>query len=168
MIHDPILLDKLQSLEFGPWAGVAYRHMFGTNDPLSENSRGARWNPPEVPAIYASLERDTAMAEAEYQISQQPIRPRIKRIMYTVNVSLGSVLHLVSPESMATLGVPGENIARIDWTFCQPVGGAVEWLGHDGLMVSSARAEGINLVIYPNQFRQESLLDVIGSEDISD
>lgn len=142
--------------------------MFGDYDPLTENSRGARWNPPEVPAVYASLKRDTALAEAEYQISQQPVRPRIKRTLYSIHVSLASVLDLVTPVAMEVLRVPGENIASKDFAFCQPIGGAVEWLGHDGLLVPSARAEGINLVIYPNRFGKDSVVDIIGSEEISD
>ncbi len=54
MIHDPEYLDRLQSLESTAWSGTVFRHMFGDYDPLSENSLGARWNPPGVPALYAS------------------------------------------------------------------------------------------------------------------
>jgi RES domain-containing protein len=58
--------------------------MFGDYPPDAENTRGARWNPPGVAAIYTSLARDGALAEAEYQIAVQPIRPRARRTHSTL------------------------------------------------------------------------------------
>lgn len=50
--------------------------MFGDYPPDAENTRGARWNPAGVAAIYTSLTREGVLAEAEHQIAIQPIRPR--------------------------------------------------------------------------------------------
>jgi RES domain-containing protein len=46
--------------------------MFGDYPPDAENILGARWNPPGVAAIYTSLTREGALAEAEHQIAIQP------------------------------------------------------------------------------------------------
>lgn len=73
MLYPPELLDRLQAITPAPWAGQAFRHMFGDYPPDAENTRGARWNPPGVAAIYTSLARDGALAEAEHQIAVQPI-----------------------------------------------------------------------------------------------
>jgi RES domain-containing protein len=63
--YPPELLDRLQALTPAPWSGQVFRHMFGSYPPDAENTRGARWNPPGVAAIYTSLTREGALAEAE-------------------------------------------------------------------------------------------------------
>ncbi|MGO9320726.1 MAG: RES domain-containing protein [Solirubrobacteraceae bacterium] len=73
MVYPPELLDRLQAIAPGSWAGQAFRHMFGDYPPDAENTRGARWNPPSVAAIYTSLAREGALAEAEHQIAVQPV-----------------------------------------------------------------------------------------------
>jgi len=49
---------------------------------------------------------------------------------------------------------------------CQMIGGAVEWLGHDGLLVPSARSEGTNLVIFPNKQTPDYRFEILESENI--
>ncbi len=48
------------------------------------------------------------------------------------------------------------------------VGGAAEWLKHDGILVPSARALGTNLVIFPNQQSATYRFEVKGSERVTD
>lgn len=60
MVYPPELLDRLQAITPTPWSGQAFRHMFGDYPPDAENTRGARWNPQGVAAIYTSLTRDGA------------------------------------------------------------------------------------------------------------
>lgn len=73
---NPNLLEALAELKPSTWSGRVWRHTFADNPPDAANGRGARWNPPGTDALYVSLERDTALAEAEHQIAVQPIRPR--------------------------------------------------------------------------------------------
>ncbi|MCH9046625.1 MAG: RES family NAD+ phosphorylase, partial [SAR324 cluster bacterium] len=168
VIHAPELLDNLQALDSLPWEGIVFRHMFAGFDPLLENRRGARWNPPEIPAIYTSLERGTALAEADYQISAQPLRPRVRRTIFRLRVSLRSVLRLDSCHDLEQVGVSSESITESDLSVCQQVGGAAEWLDHDGLLVPSARAAGTNLVIYPNKRDPLSTLELLDYEVLSE
>jgi RES domain-containing protein len=143
--------------------------MFADYLPERENTLGARWNPPEVPAIYTSLARETVIAEAEYQISMEPRRPLVRRTIYRIEVSLQSVLDLSAAETLADLGLDQAELAAIDHTACQRIGGAVEWLEHDGLLVPSARAaDGVNLAIYPNRQGPEYKFRVLDSEVIYD
>ena len=44
---------------------------------MTANTRGARWNPPGLAAIYTSEERDTAIAEGQHAIDMQPLRRAI-------------------------------------------------------------------------------------------
>ena len=143
--------------------------MFADYLPERENTLGARWNPPEVPAIYTSLARETVIAEAEYQINMEPRRPLVRRTIYRIQVSLQSVLDLSDAETLAGLGLNQAELAAIDHTACQRIGGAVEWLEHDGLLVPSARAaDGINLAIYPNRQGPNYEFRVLDSEVIYD
>lgn len=113
-----------------------------------------------------SLERETVLAEAEHLIASQPLRPVVRRTLYTIDVDLGSVLDLSRVESLAQVGLRPDSLADTDWSRTQLVGGAVEWLGHNGLLVPSARADGTNLVIFPNQHDKE--LEVVQSEEIAE
>ncbi len=120
MIYDRELLAKLDGLRANQWHGEVFRHMFGDYPPERENQRGARWNPPETPAIYTSLTRDVALAEADFQISLQPVRPRARRTIYRIRVTLSSVIDV---SEMA--GRPARATGRIK---------------HDGWLTPSGRA----------------------------
>ena len=167
MPHDRELLQALERFEARTWRGIVYRHMFASYSPERENTLGARWNPPEVPAIYTSLARETALAEADYQISMEPLRPVVRRTIYRIQVSLRSVLDLSAPGTLAKLGINEPELAAIDHASCQRIGGAVEWLDNDGLLVPSARiTDGVNLAIYPNRQGPSYEFRVLDSEVI--
>ncbi len=138
--------------------------MFADFPPERENTSGARWNPPEVPAIYASLTREVALAEAEYYIGLQSLPPTAKRTMYQVSVVLNSVVDLRDAEALSSLGITEELMESLDYAPCQRVGGAVEWLDNDGLLIPSVRSAGSNLVIYPNKQSDSYTFKVIDSE----
>lgn len=133
------------------WEGEVFRHMFADIPPERENTSGARWNLPEVPAIYTSLSKDVVIAESEHQIAMQPRRPRARRTVYKVAVRLRNVIDVSTPAALASLKLNNELLGGMDPRTCQLIGSSAEHLGHDGLIVPSARAKGLNLVIYPNQ-----------------
>lgn len=150
MIYDSDLVDLLGDLKPAPWAGSVFRHMFGDHPPDKENTLGARWNPPGVPAIYASLEFETAKAEADYRIALQPLRPSATRRIHVIQVRLENVIDLRDWSALTTLGVDQGSFESIEPGRCKEVGGAAAELLHvDGLLVPSARHGGANLVIYP-------------------
>jgi RES domain-containing protein len=160
------LLKLLEKLDSHAWDGFAWRHMFGNNHPSRQNTLGARWNPPAVPAIYCSLDRAIALAEGEHAIAVQPLRPTVKRTMYKLHVHLERMLDLSSRSVLLELGIDDQALTSVDHVPCQRIGGAVEWLEHDGLLVPSARGSGANLVIFPRKRRAEDF-DVIESAMVS-
>ncbi len=164
--HDQKTIEVLEALPPMSWSGTVFRHMFGQYSPDRENRSGARWNPPETPAIYTSLQRETALAEADYSISLQPLRPQAQRWLYTITVALSSVLDLSKWESLSRIGLSRESLLSFDYSSCQRIGGAVEWLKHDGLLVPSARAEGVNLVIFPRQQTQDYRFEVLDCQEV--
>lgn len=114
--------------------------MFGEYPPEAENTRGARWNPPGVAAIYASLAREGALEEAEHQIAVQPVRPRARRTLYTIEITLTQVFDLTDTDLLHELGVGEAELAADDMVMCRDLGGAAHWIGRDGLLVPSARS----------------------------
>ncbi|HEX3110674.1 MAG TPA: RES family NAD+ phosphorylase [Thermoanaerobaculia bacterium] len=160
------MLDLLQSAGVSSWNGTVYRHMFASQPPTRANTAGARWNEPNVAAIYTSCERETALAEAEYYIGLQPLRPRAKRTLYTIHVSLSKVIDLTAARLLAHLGITDDILASLDQGPCRTIGGAVSWLGHGGLLVPSARRRGgTNLVIYQQDLAADSF-EVTAEEEI--
>jgi RES domain-containing protein len=149
VVYRPELLDALERLEPQPFAERAWRHMFNDHPPDVENTRGARWNPPGVAAVYLSLTREGAIAEGDHVIAIQPLRPRARRYLYPVDVTLENVIDLSDREQLADVGIGMAELEGDDLGPCQQVGGAVAWLQHDGLLVPSARSDAVNLVIFP-------------------
>lgn len=150
------------------FTGMVFRHMFAGISPLTQNTRGARWNPPDVAAIYASISRQTALAEAEWRLSMEPVRPRTQRTLYSIEIALSDVLDLSSPNDLAAAGVNAAELASNDPTPCRLVGGAVAWLGHDGLLVPSARHPGTNIVIFATAQDPDGRFEVVDAEEIND
>lgn len=167
MIYEPQFLDFLQEQESGKWEGKVFRHMFADYPPQRENTGGARWNPSGVAAIYTSLKRATALAEADHKISLQPVRPRVRRTIYQIHVHLDKALRLPQ-NALDHLGATAEVIAAIDLGPCQMIGGAVAWLEYDGMIVPSARHKGSNLVIFPMNQIVGYALEVVDEEVIDE
>lgn len=73
--HDPALLDTLESFETQSYDGQAWRVTFQGQSPLRPNIRGARWNPKDVSALYASTSVECVRAEFQHLVDLQPTRP---------------------------------------------------------------------------------------------
>jgi RES domain-containing protein len=167
VVVDEDLLERLERLSTKPFEGEVYRQTFGSTPPERANTRGARWNPPDVAALYTSLDRDTVIAEGEHILSSQPVRPRVRQEMHRIRIRLQKVLDLRSPVLLAGLGVDGETLRSDDHWACRKVGEAVSHLGYDAILVPSARSAGANLVIYATNARDGDF-EVIESELIED
>jgi RES domain-containing protein len=132
----------------------------------AENTRGARWNPPGVAAIYTSLARDGALAEAEHQIAVQPVPPRARRTVYALELTLAGVLDLTDADLLQNLGVGPAELAADDMAACRRLGGAADWLRHDGLLLPSARSTNTNLVIFPANRDRDARFEILHSEPV--
>jgi RES domain-containing protein len=84
----------LEAIEPRQFSGVVFRHVLGDVAPLRANTRGARWNPPDVSALYTSLERETAIAEGDFLLSLQPVRPSVTRWIVQIQVTLQRVIEI--------------------------------------------------------------------------
>lgn len=168
MVDSVKLPERLKALRQCPWQGTAFRHMFGSYPPDRENTSGARWNPAGVAAIYASLTRQGALAEAEHQIAVQPIRPRARRSLYELEVALTSVLNFTDRTLLAELGVDEDRLRADDMLACREVGAAAASLGCEGILVPSARSQATNLIIFAANLGGGAHFDVQDREELPD
>ncbi len=65
------------------------------------------------------------------------------------------------------LGIGDNELANVEHAACQRIGGAVEWLEHDGLLVPSARSSGVNLVIFTRKQGAQAEFEIVSSEVVS-
>ena len=146
---DPDFLDALETLVI-PWQGSAWRQVFEGTDAFRENTRGGRWNPAGLAALYASLTPEGAAAEIDNLAALQTIPIRRARVTYEIGVSLVRVADLRDFSALAAFDVGADTMFGDDWTGPQRVASAVAWLDCRGLLVPSARHSSSNLVIFPN------------------
>jgi RES domain-containing protein len=166
VVYSPQVLDRLQAVEPAPWEGVAARHMLAGHLPDTENTRGARWNPAGTAAIYLSTTRDGARAEADYHLSLQVPRPRVRRTMYDIELTLANVLDLTQDNILDELGIGLAELTDVTMVACQEVGGAASWLSHDGILVPSARSSAVNLVVYPANRDASAVFEIRGEQEL--
>lgn len=165
-IHDPDLLDAIEGLGTETLKDVyVWRHMFNDNSPELSNTRGARWNPAGLAAIYTSLERDTAVAEGQHAIDSQPLRPKARRFVYQLKVSANKTLRITDAD-LSALGLDLDDLNSPDFSACQRVAAHAAFLEYDALIVPSARADGANIVIFVNELAADAIFERVGVEQI--
>jgi RES domain-containing protein len=99
-------------------------------------------------------------------IEAQGIPPHRARQVHTFSLSLRSVLEITDEALLARLGVDDASLRDSDHSRCQLVGGAVERLGNDGLIVPSARSRGNNLVVFVNRLPYAEPLLPVNTETV--
>jgi RES domain-containing protein len=152
---------------------------FATGEGASE--KGGRWNPRGIQTLYASTTPVTAAYESyqsfsDFGFSPSSIRPRV---FCGAEVRLQALLDMTDSGIRRRLGFTLEEILDEDWQTIQREGdeswtqaagrGAYE-AGFEGLLVPSARHRpgGVNIVIFPENLRTGSRIDILGKEDLPD
>ena len=167
VIHDSDLLDAIEGLGADKLEDLTvWRHMFNDNPPELSNTRGARWNPAGLAAIYTSQERDTAIAEGQHAIDSQPLRPKARRRVYELRLSAQKALR-ITEDALPVLGLDVGDLDSPNFTACQRVAAHAAFLDYAALIVPSARAYGINIVIFVNELAADATFERVGVEEIS-
>ncbi|MCJ1685340.1 RES family NAD+ phosphorylase [Rathayibacter sp. VKM Ac-2928] len=165
--YDPAFLDAIENLPTREWRGRVWRHMFNDYEPERINIGGARWNPPGVGAIYAALDRDTAIAEGDRMIEVQPRRFFRRRVLYELQVDADNIVDLTGPGALTAAGLSMTDVESDDHAACQRVGGSIAWLQRGGILVPSARNNGTNMVILIGP-GGDAEIDRVGQETLFD
>ena len=160
---DPSLLDVVEQ-HVVEWKGSAYRQVFSGTDVLRANIRGARWNPPNVEALYCSVNPQTAVAEIDHLIARQPIPITRPRVTHELAISLGKVADFQNVSPLESCDISPEMLKGDDLAVPQLVGRAVAWLGCAGMLIPSMRVEGTNIVVFVNNLAPVDQVEPISKD----
>lgn len=145
---DPALLDALHHFEGRPFEGEVWRVTWETRSPLAGSSAGGRWSPAgRFDALYASLDKNGALAEAYHHLSRAPVISSSHMLLNKLFVSLDSILEL-GIDQLRALGMEDPLASRPRTVVGQSIGEAAFMLDFDGLLVPSARWDCSNLVVF--------------------
>jgi RES domain-containing protein len=169
------------------WSGVLYRstspRYANKGDLLTgagSKTAGARWNPPNsFHTIYTSLDPHTAIDEAlaHFVRYDLPVAKCMPRVIVSIDAQLGRILDLTDGLVRRILGVSGRRLRDEPWRELQEQGRealtqALGRLAHDAgwegpLVSSSARKEGVNLIVFPaNLVTPGSWLGIINEAEL--
>lgn len=166
MIHDPALLDTLDSLPTTTFDGVVFRATRKNLDPLATSRSGGRWMPPSVASVlYTSVQREGALAEISFHWSQWTPMPSKLACLHTLRVATHRTLRLIKTD-LTALGVVPDDYQMTNLDRTQQIGAAVEFLGCDGLFAPSARWPCENLVLFPDSHAFIAMLETVGTENV--
>ncbi len=147
-VHDPRILDALSAIEQVSLEATVYRAVFQGRDPTVGSLAGGRWSPPQTfEALYTSLDAECAIAEVRYHLERQPIFPGRPVELHTLSVVTERTIDISTGKACRALRLDEAALTSLDYTACQEVGHAAEFLGFDSLKVRSARCDSDNMVI---------------------
>ncbi len=145
-------LDLLEALDVKPrreFHDRVWRAVHERRSPLDPSRAGGRWDLGAVDVLYTSLVAEGAIAEIEYYLNLQPVFPsRMQHAYYEIDVRLSSVMHIESIDELVALGVDRVRYTERLYERTAEIGDAAAFLGCDGIIVPSARAKALNLVVF--------------------
>ncbi len=143
------------------WEGEAWRVVFEGSGALSSNSKGARWNTSEFEAFYFSLTLGGAHAELDFIESQQPVRIKRPRAVYSFQLRFQRVLDLRDVSGLDHFGVEAGHLVADSWDAPQSLAhAAYKLLDCSAVLVPSARSDATNLAVFTGGLtRGDSLSD---------
>ena len=160
--HDRGLLDALEARDAEAFAGPAWRVTVQGRDPLRGSAAGGRWSPPgEFEVLYTSLAAAGALAEIGFRLSQEPVWPsRLRHEVHRIAATTERTLRLADLPTLASVGVDVSRYSTFEYSGTQAVAAAAHFLEFDGLIVPSARATELNLVLFTERLNAETALSV--------
>ena len=157
--RDIKLLDKLDACPRLPFNSPLWRVAREGRDPLLGARSISRWCTGAFDVLYASLERDGALAEIHALLASQPVFPsKLTFRVHTLTASVPAVLHLADLKQLAALGVEVARYRERDYHATQDIADAALFLGFDGLIVPSARWSCANAVLFTDRVDPTALV----------
>jgi hypothetical protein len=115
--------------------------------------------------LYTSLDRDGAVAELAFHLSQISPAPRKPIVVNRLSVVTRKSIRL-SRADLMSLGVDAARYLDTNYIRTQEIGEAVSFLEHDALRVPSARWTCDNLVLFPLNHAFDDKLEFVDSETV--
>jgi RES domain-containing protein len=162
--RDLRLLDALDAQTRETFALPVWRVVRVGRDPLAGVPSRSRWCDGTFEVIYASLSRDTALAEIYALLGMQPVFPtKVDFVAHKIRINCTKAARLDTFDRLAIFGIDKNSYADRNYTQTQAVADAAYFLGFDSLIVPSARHEGQNVVYFSNHI-SPSETQIIGTD----
>jgi len=156
--RDLELLDLIDGHQGIPFEGDVWRIVREERDVLQGYPAGARWDPGTFDVLYTALEREGALAEIHFHLSQQPVFPsRLRSVLHRLTVRTTRTLKIADLDALVGLGVSRETYSSLSYDRCQEIGDAAQFLGFDGILAPSARWPCHNLVLFMDRLDPDDL-----------
>lgn len=127
---------------------------------------GGRWNPPEVVAtIYVATTETGCRLELERLLASQA-RGSVSfpRQLHRLTLTDIVAVNLTSDAALDAVGLSPADVEDDDWSACQAVGNAVQYLGAQALRARSATCDGDISALYEPHLRPGQLALVATGE----
>lgn len=166
--RDVELLDALEALPHEPFGGDVWRIVREGRDPLLSYPSGVRWDPlGGFDVLYTALDPDGAHAEIFFHLNRAPVFPsRTVYYLYTIRIQTRRTLRLADMSALAGLKVDTARYSALEYSQTQAIGDAAHFLGFDGLIVPSARWQGLNLILFMDRLDPDDELAVSPCEPV--
>lgn len=165
MIHDPNLLAIIDNFPTEAFEGEVFRATRLGLEPRAFSTRGGRWARNNgASALYTSLEREGALAEISFHLSQLSPRPSKPIIVHKLEVTTKNTKRL-DRAALRACGLDLDCFGEINYLKTQEIGEAVAFLECDALIVPSARWDCDNLILY-NESVFACEINVVESEEV--
>jgi RES domain-containing protein len=159
--RDLALLDAIDALPREVLRKTVWRVAREGRDPLLGASSYSRWCNASFDVLYASFERDGAIAEAHALLLSQPVFPtKPNWFVHQITVGCDRLLRIADWEVLRRLGVDTAAFRGRDYGRTQEIADAAYFLDFDGLLAPSARWECTNLVVFTDKLGSDALVGV--------
>jgi hypothetical protein len=166
VVHDRALLDRLSAFAPITFDDVTFRATRLGLNPLAPSLAGGRWAPKDVtPVLYTCLEREGALAEISFHLSQLDPRPSKPVTLHRIRATARAVLRLLRTD-IVSLGVDWDRYGSLGYDRTQEIGAAVAFLECDGLIAPSARWSCDNLMLFMSNHSLSEKLELENSESV--
>jgi RES domain-containing protein len=170
VLDEAAYLASVETAGFRPLQAQMWRFTIGRSAPDRPNVRGARWNPPGLPALYLNTTEEGAIAEGNHFLSLLPLTPRGPRHVHRVEVMLERVVDFSSTADLDIFDID-EAVLRDTpggYSACRRLGAAAESVDRQGILLPCVRCPNArNLVIFTDQ-TVAGEVSVIDSTELAD
>lgn len=155
--RDNRLLDALENLPPEAFEGGVWRVVRDGRDPVQCSAVGGRWDDRTFDVLYTSKRADGAIAEMYFHVARgQPVIPSLVHYrLFELRVTLSSCLRIASLTELSSLGLKTVSYGQLsyaereqEYPCTQEIAEAAHFVGRDGLIVPSARAECSNMIVF--------------------
>ncbi len=156
--RDLQLLDAVDAFPRETLDVQVWRVVREGRDPTLGAASVSRWCNGTFDVLYASLERDGALAEIHALLSLQPVFPsRIRWFAHKLKVSCAQAIRFADLLALSRLGVDADRYSGREYSRTQPIADAAYFLGFDALLAPSARWRCPNLALFTSRIAPEHI-----------